>query len=534
MTKNKLKKYNNIFVPQKDTIHLAGPTELFKNFEAKSSSNYKNLLVLYPGIISELGELRRNNSLGAKEFLDYLDENKNKINYNESNEDYINYNILNKLDVAVMKNSDFNKNSFKNLESKINSFWTSVDKDSSMGRPKFISNVVEERLLLEYDGLIVDKPNFLLVDANIVKKGILVGSNKFAEKIYSSKNGEMSLNQAIDLLNPEDGKLYPNQFICIRGEQDNYAKVVGEVVRSSLGKIVDYKNPKVKLLKNSEYNKKIKMGNIVYEDILGIKPLDMEQYLALQYGLFDEDVTTFFLTGSQGSGKTLLSYVAAIDQVLWYDSNIAKEKGYGLDLKNNQKKSKFNNIVLLKPNNLLNNRDIGFLPGDMFEKLKPHLEPYIDAHKESNLYEQFRFEELLAHPRWDNQYFKKRNEVGKINKHAHLPGNSEAFEMTYSGVMRGRSFKDTLVLVDEAQNFTPYELKTIIERVGLGSKAVIMGDPYQVDVTSHNKNCSREMNGLTHAIKHFLPENYSALVHLQKNYRSQMSEDAISWKVYSY
>jgi hypothetical protein len=532
MKKKQIKKYNNIYIPLIDTIDLSGP-ELFKNFEAKDTSTHKNLLILYPGIISELGKLREQKSFGAEDFLLYLDNNIEKINENESNERYVVYDLLNKLDVVVMKDEEDYNNSFRNLETKINSIWKSIDPKSE-GKPKFVSNVVEKRLLLKYDKLVADKPHFLLEDANIVKKGILVASNKFAEKIFSSKNNELSLEEAIDLLNPEDGILHPNQFICIRGEYDVYAKVVGDLKITNLDKIVGYENPKVKLLDKLEYNKKIKIGNITQQEVLGIKPLDMEQYLALQYGLLNPFVRTFFLTGSQGSGKTLLSYVAAIDQVLWYDSEIAKERGYGFDSKNNLKKSRFRNVVLLKPNNFLGNRDIGFLPGDMFEKLRPHLEPYIDAHKESSLYDVFRFEELLAHPKWDNQYFKKRSNVPKIEKSAYLPGNSEAFEMTYSGVMRGRSFKDTLVLLDEAQNFTPYEVKTIFERIGPGSKLIVMGDPYQVDISQHNKNCSRDINGLTHSIKHYLPKNYSALVHLQRNYRTQMSEDALTWKVYSY
>ena len=101
--------------------------------------------------------------------------------------------------------------------------------------------------------------------------------------------------------------------------------------------------------------------------------------------------------------------------------------------------------------------------------------------------------------------------------------------MTYSGHVRGRSFRNTLILVDEAQNFTPYELKTIIERTGEGCKIVLMGDPAQVD----NPFCSREINGLTHAIKQYIDKPYSALVTLTRNYRSQMSEDAKSWRVFS-
>lgn len=524
------KKYHNILVPLKDTIESAGP-EILKNFEAKSKdSDLKNLMVLPPEMISELGLLQKRGSFGAEDFLKALDDN--KINFDASTKDYVVYNLLDRLDVAVLKGESVNKN-YKSFEDRINSFWSSTDDSDPLGTtPKFITNIVSERVNIKTEGLVADRPNFLLEDADIVKKGILIASNKFSEKIFSNGTGEMSVEEAIDLLNPEDEILYPNQFIKIRGEQDKYARVFGDLKRSASGKIVGYDNIKVKLLDESEYNRKIKIGGVYKQNIWGISPWDMEQYLAFQYGLFNDDVETFFLTGSQGSGKTLFSYVAAVDQILWYDSGIAKTRGYGLNSKGDQKRSKFRNIVLLKPNNVIGDREIGFLPGNMFEKLKPHLEPYIDAHKESELYQMFRFEELLTHPKWDTQYFKQRSEQVKklkLGGEAYLPGDSEAFEMTYSGFMRGRSLKDTLIIVDEGSNYTPYEMKTICERVGPGSKMIVMGDPYQID----NKNCTRDNNGLVHAIKHYLPMPYSALIHLPKNYRSQMSEDSLTWKVYN-
>ncbi len=84
------------------------------------------------------------------------------------------------------------------------------------------------------------------------------------------------------------------------------------------------------------------------------------------------------------------------------------------------------------------------------------------------------------------------------------------------------------MLIDEAQNFTPYEIKTILSRLGEGCKAIIMGDPDQTD----NPSCSREINGLTHSINHYLGKPYSCLVKLSHNYRSQVSMDADAWKTY--
>ena len=98
-----------------------------------------------------------------------------------------------------------------------------------------------------------------------------------------------------------------------------------------------------------------------------------------------------------------------------------------------------------------------------------------------------------------------------------------------SGYLRGRSFSNTCIILDETQNFTPYEVKTIIERAGEGCKVILMGDPMQRD----NPDCSRKINGLTHGIYNYLSKPYSSLVKLTRNYRSVMSRDASDWKVYA-
>jgi PhoH-like ATPase len=253
----------------------------------------------------------------------------------------------------------------------------------------------------------------------------------------------------------------------------------------------------------------------------------MEQYLALQYGLFNPNVELFFLTGSQGSGKTLLSYVSAIDLILEYDSGVSIARG----LKDN-KNAFFKQIVLLKPNDVMggSKRDEGTLPGDLYSKIKKHLGPYEDAHKESILGNSIPFKDMILHPNYVNDFGQMRSTDSnkKINNEALFPKH-EVIELVSSGYFRGRSFKDTLILVDESQNFTPYETKTIIERAGPGCKCVIMGDPAQFD----NPDCSKQINGLTYAIKQNLENPYSCLVNLSENYRSQMSEDAGKWKVFS-
>ena len=119
--------------------------------------------------------------------------------------------------------------------------------------------------------------------------------------------------------------------------------------------------------------------------------------------------------------------------------------------------------------------------------------------------------------------------MGVIGGWGYLPSRNEAIEITSSGFLRGRSFKDTLVLVDEAQNFTPYEMKTILGRLGIGSKCIVLGDPDQFD----NLRCSRDVNGLTSAIHHFLPEPQTTVIHLARNYRNKTSEETLNWNAFS-
>jgi len=177
-------------------------------------------------------------------------------------------------------------------------------------------------------------------------------------------------------------------------------------------------------------------------------------------------------------------------------------------------------------------REVGFLPGSLYDKIRKQLDSFADAHKKSILGDNIPFEAMFLHPKYSNEFEELRSkEISniKIGGRAHLPPHWEAIELTYSGFLRGRSFQDTLVLIDEAQNFTPYEIKTIIARMGFGCKVIVMGDPYnQID----NPLCSPTFNGLTHAIQKFLPEPYSGELNLPKVYRSQMAEHAANWAAY--
>ncbi len=429
------------------------------------------------------------------------------------------------LDIAFIDRhkSDTTSFSVTDLEDRVRKIWCSEDK-----KPTVMTLDASHHFKFKGRGMIVEDPGFLTVNTDIVNEGMILGNEHLHAELQQNGH-KISIDDAMDILGRE---LYPEQFIKFQTGQGRfqYAQVVFDRQwNSARTRIVEATNGCVELILPEKGNAKtIRAGQYVRDNILGIKPLDMEQYFAMQRLLLNDDISLAIICGKQGSGKTIMSYAASVDQILWYDKEIREKRGLP-----ERKGGRYNQLVILKPNEILGGkrRDVGALPGDLYMKMKPYLGSYIDAHKLSVLGELIPFEHMLLHPRFPNDYGDSRPEKSSKQKIAggHLPGNMEAVEMTYSEFMRGRSFKDVILVLDEAQNWTPYEVKTIIERAGEGCKIIVMGDPAQVD----NPLCSRGVNGLTGAVAHYLKKPYSSLLALSRNYRHQMSEDTESWKVYA-
>lgn len=515
-----LNEYNKIFIIESDVYSLGGP-EVFNHLQHQKTKK-KNLIVISSDQKKELGELSRKNDFGADDILEELISKKGIY---DSKQGYLFYDsFYDGLDVVVTNNSFLDSKTKFALEDKVLNLWAkNSSKDSFV---TYVTNNKEIQLDLQSYGKIIERPKFLLHGAEaILKRGILEGSEEFSAKLFSSKKRSLSLEESLAYF---DEGLFLNEFVKLGGgSSKKYARVTGDLVKNKSNKIVEVTNKRVDLLSEREYNRKLFIKNYPIGNLFGISPLDMEQFIAVQYGILDNDITTAFITGSQGSGKTLLAYLGAMSQVLHWDKEIAKKMGIP-----DNKRSRFDGLILLKPTNLMGTQgEIGFLPGSMYQKLKPHLMPYIDAHGESELRLAFPFDHLLLDPKFPNDFGDVRPAATnqKYLKGARLNPDKEVFEMTYSAFIRGRSFTNKLLLIDEAQNFTPYEVKTIFERMGPGSKIIVMGDPLQTD----NVHCSREINGLTHAVKHYLDKPYSMLVNLTRNYRSQMSDDSRSWKTYA-
>jgi len=209
--------------------------------------------------------------------------------------------------------------------------------------------------------------------------------------------------------------------------------------------------------------------------VYGIKPRNSEQTFAVD-ALTNSDIPLVSLTGKAGTGKTLLALASAL--------NVRKS---------------YRQIYIARPVIPLSNKDIGFLPGDVESKLAPYMQPLWDNLKV--IQDQY--------PEEDKQH-QIINQLTKDQKLVIEP-------LSY---IRGRSLQRIYFIVDEEQNLTPHEIKTIITRVGEGAKIVFTGDIYQID----HPYLDSQSNGLSYLIDHFKGQKLYAHVNLEKGERSELAE----------
>lgn len=206
----------------------------------------------------------------------------------------------------------------------------------------------------------------------------------------------------------------------------------------------------------------------------GIRPLNAEQVFAL-HAVLNPNVKLVTLQGVAGTGKTLLALAGAMEQ-----------------------KRDFRQIYLARPIVPLSNRDIGFLPGDIKSKINPYMEPL-----------------------WDNLKFIQNQfpDKGKEAKQIQQMVEQEKLLITPLAYIRGRSLSNIFFIIDEAQNLTPHEVKTIITRAGENTKIVFTGDIFQIDTPY----LDTQSNGLSYLIEKVKGNPLCAHVTLQKGERSALA-----------
>lgn len=229
--------------------------------------------------------------------------------------------------------------------------------------------------------------------------------------------------------------------------------------KTALARFINYETPLQSL---KEYKKR---------GVWGIKPKNKEQLFALNL-LLDRDVPVVSLIGRAGSGKTLLAIAAGLEQVL-EDGKV------------------YSRLIVSRPVQPLG-KDIGFLPGSMIEKMLPWIAPIQD-----NL------ECLMGSDRYLLDEYMQQ-------------GIIEIEALTY---IRGRSISNAYIIIDEAQNLNPHELKTILTRVGENTKIVLTGDIEQIDSIYLDETT----NGLTHAVEKFKKYSLAGHTTLLKGERSKVA-----------
>lgn len=235
------------------------------------------------------------------------------------------------------------------------------------------------------------------------------------------------------------------------------------ILKSGKKSVLAYYNP---------FNEMIEQ--IEKRSVYGVKPRNAEQAFAI-HAMLKPEIKLVSLQGIAGTGKTLIALAAALEQ-----------------------KREFRQIYLARPIVPLSNKDIGYLPGDIKSKLNPYMEP---------LWDNLKFIQ--------NQYSETDKEYSKITEMV----NQEKLVITPLAYIRGRSLSNICFIVDEAQNLTPHEVKTIITRAGENTKIIFTGDIYQIDTPY----LDAQSNGLSYLIDRLKNHELYAHVTLEKGERSELA-----------
>lgn len=211
------------------------------------------------------------------------------------------------------------------------------------------------------------------------------------------------------------------------------------------------------------------------EGVWGIKPRNREQHFGFD-ALLDDRIKLVTLMGKAGTGKTLLAMAAGLKRTV-------------MD-------REFRRLVVARPT-ISMGKELGFLPGSLEEKLAPWMQPIHDAL------------EMLG----DLNMGHEHRRSGDLMR----SGSIVVEALSY---IRGRSIANQFMIIDEAQNLTPLEAKTIITRVGNGTKIVFTGDPYQID----NPYVDSSSNGFNYVVSRFRAEPIAAHIEFQKGERSELAE----------
>lgn len=293
---------------------------------------------------------------------------------------------------------------------------------------------------------------------NITAEDFLTGKIKDVEGLYTGISTISNLSSSVINKLYQQGFCLPKE-IGVKNPTPNHYFILRNTNTSAL----------------AFYNAQTKnVERIEKKAAYRISPRNAEQVFAM-HAILNPDVKLVTLQGVAGTGKTLLALAAALEQ-----------------------KRNFKQVFLARPIVPLSNKDIGFLPGDIKSKINPYMEP---------LYDNLKFIQ--------SQFGEKDKEYKSITESL----ESEKIVIQPLAYIRGRSISNVCFIVDEAQNLTPHEIKTIITRAGQNTKIIFTGDIYQIDTPY----LDAQSNGLSYLIDKIKHRSIYAHVRLEKGERSELA-----------
>ncbi len=294
---------------------------------------------------------------------------------------------------------------------------------------------------------------------NLIAEDYETGKIKNVSSLYTGKS--VAINSDINAIN----QLYDQKFCDVKAILKRKKPVAHNyfILKADRKSGLGYFNPITNQIELVEK-----------KPVYGIRPRNAEQTFAI-HALTNPAVRLVSITGVAGTGKTLLALASALEL-----------------------RRDFRQIYLARPVVPLSNKDIGYLPGDIKSKLNPYMEPL-----------------------WDNLKFiqSQYNEMDKDYKRLTEMVNKEKLVITPLAYIRGRSLSNIFFIVDEAQNLTPHEVKTIISRAGENTKIIFTGDIYQIDTPY----LDAQSNGLSYLIDRIKGHPLYAHITLEKGERSELA-----------
>ncbi len=436
------KKAKKIFVL--DTSVLLYDYEAVKNFE-------KNDVAIPITVLEEIDTFKKGNTvtnLHAREFIRFLDG----ISDENMLQDWIPLNGRSHGKLKVISNGGDHP-----------------DANEVFGSKKNDHEILNAALRLKVDNptervILVSKDINLRLKAralNLEAEDYETVQVKNIDQLYKGKT-ELTIEDPAVISNfYEKGKIRAKEVMEDKPPANHYY-----LMKSHGSSALGWYNPKSKYIENIE-----KLN------AYGIVPRNAEQNFAL-HALMNPECQLVTVTGSAGTGKTLLALASALEQ-----------------------RSNFKQIYLARPIVPLSNKDIGYLPGDANQKIDPYMQPL-----------------------WDNLSFIKNQfkETSKQYKKIDEMVQTDKLRIVPLAYIRGRSLSNVIFIVDEAQNLTPHEIKTIITRAGENTKIIFTGDIFQID----SPFLDAQSNGLSYLVDRMHNSSIYAHINLTKGERSELANIA--------